>query len=43
MRIDLELAIGVLNGAVGDYLKRERTAMAREIALLGAESPYRKQ
>jgi predicted N-acyltransferase len=34
---------GGLRRAVGDYLKRERTAMAREIALLGAESPYRKQ
>ena len=33
---------GGLRRAVGDYLKRERRAVANEIALLGAESPYRK-
>ena len=32
-----------LRRAVADYLKRERAAVAREIALLGEESPYRKQ
>jgi hypothetical protein len=31
-----------LRRAVADYLKRERAAVAREIALLGEESPYRK-
>jgi uncharacterized protein len=30
-----------LRRAVADYLKRERLAVAREIALLGEESPYR--
>jgi predicted N-acyltransferase len=30
-----------LRRAVADYLKRERRAVSREIALLGAESPYR--
>ena len=30
-----------LRRAVADYLKRERRAVAREIALLGEESPYR--
>ena len=33
----------LLRRAVADYLKRERAAVAREIALLGEESPYRKQ
>lgn len=33
---------GGLRRAVGDYLKRERAAVAREIALLTGESPYRK-
>jgi predicted N-acyltransferase len=31
-----------LRRAVADYLKRERLAVAREMALLGEESPYRK-
>ena len=31
-----------LHGAVADYLKRERAAVAHEIALLGEESPYRR-
>jgi predicted N-acyltransferase len=31
-----------LRRAVADYLKRERRAVAREIALLNEESPYRK-
>jgi uncharacterized protein len=31
-----------LRRAVADYLKHERAAVAREIALLGEESPYRK-
>jgi uncharacterized protein len=31
-----------LRRAVADYLKRERLAVSREIALLAAESPYRK-
>jgi predicted N-acyltransferase len=31
-----------LRSAVADYLKRERVAIAHEIALLGEESPYRK-
>lgn len=31
-----------LRRAVADYLKRERMAIAHEIALLGEESPYRK-
>jgi predicted N-acyltransferase len=31
-----------LRRAVADYLKRERLAVAHEIALLGEESPYRK-
>jgi predicted N-acyltransferase len=31
-----------LRRAVADYLKRERLAVAREIALLGEKSPYRK-
>ena len=30
------------NAAVADYLKRERLAVSREIALLCADSPYRK-
>jgi predicted N-acyltransferase len=30
-----------LRRAVADYLKRERLAVSREIALLSAESPYR--
>ena len=30
-----------LRRAVADYLKRERLAVAREIALLSEESPYR--
>ena len=30
-----------LRRAVADYLKRERLAVSREIALLCAESPYR--
>jgi predicted N-acyltransferase len=31
-----------LRRAVADYLKRERAAVARETALLGEESPYRR-
>ncbi|HVQ11875.1 MAG TPA: GNAT family N-acetyltransferase [Methyloceanibacter sp.] len=31
-----------LRRAVADYLKRERAAVGREIAMLGEESPYRK-
>ena len=31
-----------LRRAVADYLKRERLAVAHEIALLGEESPYRR-
>ena len=31
-----------LRHAVADYLKRERAAVARELALLGEESPYRR-
>jgi uncharacterized protein len=31
-----------LRRAVADYLKRERPAVAHEIALLGEESPYRR-
>jgi predicted N-acyltransferase len=31
-----------LRRAVADYLKRERRQLAREIALLAEESPYRK-
>ena len=31
-----------LRRAVADYLRRERAAVAREIALLGEESPYRR-
>jgi predicted N-acyltransferase len=31
-----------LRRAVADYLKRERAAVARELALLGEESPYRR-
>jgi predicted N-acyltransferase len=31
-----------LRRAIADYLKRERLAVAHEIALLGEESPYRK-
>jgi hypothetical protein len=31
-----------LRRAIADYLKRERTAVAHEIALLGEESPYRR-
>jgi len=30
-----------LRRAVADYLKRERRAVARDIALLAEESPYR--
>jgi predicted N-acyltransferase len=30
-----------LRRAIADYLKRERLAVAHEIALLGEESPYR--
>jgi predicted N-acyltransferase len=37
------IADAALRRAVADYLKRERAAVAREIALLGEESPYRKQ
>jgi predicted N-acyltransferase len=36
------IADPALRRAVADYLKRERLAVAREIALLGEESPYRK-
>jgi predicted N-acyltransferase len=32
-----------LRRAIADYLKRERLAVAHEIALLGEESPYRKE
>jgi uncharacterized protein len=35
------IADPALRRAVADYLKRERVAVAREIALLGEESPYR--
>ena len=36
------IADPALRRAVADYLKRERRAVAREIALLGEESPYRR-
>ncbi|MGD9501969.1 MAG: GNAT family N-acetyltransferase [Methyloceanibacter sp.] len=36
------IADPALRRAVADYLKRERRAVTHEIALLGAESPYRK-
>jgi uncharacterized protein len=36
------IADPALRRAIADYLKRERRAVAREIALLGEESPYRK-
>ena len=35
------IADPALRRAVADYLKRERAAVARQIALLGEESPYR--
>jgi triacylglycerol lipase len=34
MRIDVELAIAVLNGAIGDYLKRTDNGLATEMMLL---------
>ena len=37
------IADAALRRAVADYLKRERLAVAREIALLTEESPYRRQ
>ena len=37
------LADPALRRAVADYLRRERVAVSREIALLAAESPYRKK
>ena len=37
----LDQRIPALRRAVADYLKRERRAVAHEIALLGEESPYR--
>lgn len=37
------IADPALRRAVADYLKRERLAVAREIALLTEESPYRRQ
>jgi uncharacterized protein len=36
------IADPALRRAVADYLKRERRAVAHEIALLGEESPYRR-
>ena len=36
------IADPALRRAIADYLKRERRAVAREIALLGEELPYRK-
>jgi hypothetical protein len=36
------IADPALRRVITDYLKRERRAVAREIALLGEESPYRK-
>ncbi|MCJ7528621.1 MAG: GNAT family N-acetyltransferase, partial [Methyloceanibacter sp.] len=35
------IADPALRRAVADYLKRERAAVAREIALLTEEAPYR--
>ena len=37
------IADPALRRAVADYLKRERVAVAREIALLSGESPYRQR
>jgi triacylglycerol lipase len=39
MRYDLELAIGVLNGAVGDYLKRTRNGLATPMTLVHEGRP----
>lgn len=39
MRIDLELAIGVLNGTVGDYLKRTGNGLATPMELFLRDRP----
>jgi len=39
MRYDLDLAIGVLNGAIGDYLARRKNGLAIEMTLVADGAP----